>query len=139
MKNNTLFLFSFLVGGYLIISGFTSTLVPIPVDYSVIVSWNPGNCICGDIIEKELIIEVWDVNVNPDELIDADTIDITLLSSPYTYEESGSIIWNCQQCYMVRAKVNCYDNEELCCTGANSETCDGEDLIAGYPITVIMN
>jgi hypothetical protein len=135
--------YAFLITVSLILVGlsfanYNSSKPPIPLeDYSVTVTWNDGGCNCGTIVSKELDIEVWDLYSDyPDPtLIDYEYgIDITSVSS-YLYEETGNIIWNCQDCYQVRIKVYYYDGEGLCCYGANSETCDGEDLINGYPIS----
>lgn len=133
MKKIVLFILVFITLIGLSIASFVPFGSPAPLeDYTVYVTWNDTECNCGDIDEKLLDIEVWDVNTIPNVMIDyAYDIDITNESQPYQHDGSASIIWNCQGCYEVRAKIEYYDNEGLCCDGANTEPFDGEDLING--------
>lgn len=141
MKKYALLITVFVILVGISFANFNSSEPPAPLeDYSVTVTWNDLYCNSGTIVSKALDIEVWDLYTNyPDpELIDSEYgIDITY-ETYYYYPETGDIIWNCQDCYEVRIKVYYYDGEGLCCYGANSETCDGEDLIDGYNISCDM-
>jgi hypothetical protein len=141
MKKIVLLISVFLVlAGFALVS-FIPSGSPAPLeDYTVYATWNDTECNCGNIDEKLLDIEVWDVNTIPNVMIDyAYDIDITNESQPYQHDGSASIIWNCQGCYEVRVKIEYFDNEGLCCDGAKTESCDGEDLINGdvtIPVTL---
>ena len=128
----------FIIIAGLVFANFSSSEAPIPNEqYTVYVSWNGSECSCGEIEGKLLDIELWDIHGSTEMLIDyAYNIDITNESQPYEHIGYADIIWNCQECYSVRITVEYYDSEGLCCDGANSVTCDGEDLINdGVPIS----
>ncbi len=136
MKKIVLFTFVSITLAGLSIASFIPFDSPVPLeDYTVYAGWDDTDCNCGIINEKLLDIEIWDVGAN--QMIDSEyDIDITNETSPYTHEGSASIIWNCQDCYEVRIKVEYFDNESLCCDGSNTKPCDGEELIEdGVPIS----
>lgn len=113
---------------------------PAPLEeYTVWVSWDDTYCNCGTIEEILLDIELWDVSAN--QKIDwSYGVDITNESQPYEHNGYAEIIWNCQDCYEVRITIEYYDSEGLCCDGANTESCDGEDLIGdGVPISASLD
>lgn len=136
MKKIVLFTFVFAILAGMSLVSFIPIESSAPLeDYTVYVSWNSSQCnTCGPIVEKTLYIEVWDIYADPDILIDEDEIDITSESSPYQYDESGNIFWNCEDCYEVKIKIEYYDSEGLCCDCATSDTYDGEVLISGANI-----
>ena len=132
--------FSVLAG--LSLASFIPSESPIPLeDYTVYVYWNDVDCTsCGVIDEILLDIEIWDVSSSPQKIDYSYSIDITNEIQPYQHDGSANIIWNCQDCYEVRVKIKYYDNEGLCCDGANTVACDGEDLINGdVNITVTLD
>lgn len=107
------------------------------VNYSVVVTWNPTNCNCGTITSKQLMIEVWDISGTP-SLIDADTVNVSSYGTSYTYYESGQIYTDCEDCYFVKAKIQYFDSEGECCVGTKNETFDGDILIGGAPVNIMM-
>jgi hypothetical protein len=107
------------------------------VNYSVDVSWNPLNCNCGTIASKQLMIEVWDISGTP-SLIDADTINVSSYGTSFTYNESGQIYTDCEGCYFVKTKIQYFDGEGECCVGTKNETFDGDILIGGAPVSILM-
>jgi hypothetical protein len=136
MKKTVLLIFVLFALAGLSFSSYYYYEPPIPLeDYTVWVSWDDTYCNCGTIDEILLDIELWDVSAN--QKIDwSYDVDITNESQPYEHTGSASIIWNCQDCYEVRISIEYHDSEGLCCDGANTKSCDGEELIGdGVPIS----
>lgn len=131
MKKIVLFTIAFVILAGLSLASFIPKETPAPLeDYAVDVYWNDDDCTsCGILDEILLDIEIWDVSSTPQKIDYSYGIDITNETQPYTHEGLANIIWNCQGCYEVRVKIEYYDNEGLCCDGANTVSCDGEDLI----------
>lgn len=133
MKKIVFFSLVFITLAGLSIASFIPYGSPAPLeDYTVYVYWVDSECNCGTIDEILLDIEIWDVNASPSVMIDyAYAVDITNETSPYQHDGAANIIWNCQDCYEVKVTIEYFDNEGLCCDGANTVLCDGEDLING--------
>ena len=107
--------------------------------WEVTVPWNDSECNCGTISSKTIIIKITYLLSTPNQIIvDNEEFDITNESSPYTCDGDETILRDCEDCYLVQARV-VYDDGSECCAGITSAIVDGQNLIDGFTLsTAIM-
>jgi hypothetical protein len=100
--------------------------------YSITVNWNDEKCDCDEYTGYVKTI-----------VIDTRTND-TIINTPWTQDNitphlfigSASIVWDCN-CYYVIGAVY-YNDGTICCQGINGELRQGQQLIGGTSIGVVM-
>lgn len=106
--------------------------------WKVYVDVNDAECNCGTITGKSVFITIVDLTPTPETIVDIREFDVTNETPPFETSGTESIVWNCEDCYYVYARVYYYDSGGECCTGYESATVDGQDLIDGYSLTTII-
>ena len=104
--------------------------------WKVKVYWNDTYCNCGTITAKTLFIKITYLRTQ-EVIVDWEEFDISTASSPYTAEGDETIINDCEDCYLVEARIE-YEDTSVCCAGTDSDTVDGQELIDEITLNITM-
>jgi hypothetical protein len=103
------------------------------VDYSFTINWDDELCDCTNITSKKL---TWGLEyISTSTPIDGE-LPFTVTGNSITKNRSAEIYTDCPDCYRLTAKVEYFENSEVCCDDTNSIIVDGDELING---TVVLN
>lgn len=97
------------------------------VNYSITINWDDESCGCTSITIKKLTWALERIGATPPQ-IDGES-DKTVTGTSYSKSSNAPIITDCPGCYRLTAKIDYYENSEICCTGTNSVILDGDDLV----------
>lgn len=119
---------------------FFTGLNEVSAQWVVNVDVNDSECNCGTITKKSVFITIIDLTPTPETIVNNREFVVTGETPPYETSGDETILWNCEDCYYVYARVYYYNSNGECCDGYESATIDGQDLIDEYDLaTIIMD
>ncbi|MDZ7742579.1 MAG: hypothetical protein U5Q03_12710 [Bacteroidota bacterium] len=103
--------------------------------------WNDANCSCTDPVQIDITIVVYDLITQ--QIVDNNAVYNISSTQPYTYAGNANIRTNCDEdCYRIYVYMTYKDNGGTCCSGNDSETVTGQELVGGswpFSQTVVLN